>query len=195
MAAQLRVTDIRQFVYCPRIVYYTLGLELPRPITAKMEAGAAQHIREGDLERRRSFRPYGVAAEGVRREFDVPLSSERLGLSGRMDMVMVLPNEVCPVEYKDSLGPVGLHHKYQLAAYALLAEERWGKPARRVFVYWIPLRRATEVVITGAMRRYAVRLLNEIRRMLEDDLRPAPTGRRARCVDCEFRRYCPDVWE
>lgn len=195
MVAQLRVTDIRQFVYCPRIVYYTVGLDLPHPITAKMEAGTAQHIREGDLERRRSFKPYGVEGVGARREFDVPLFSERLGLSGRMDMMLVLPNEVCPVEYKDSQGPVGLHHKYQLAAYALLAEERWGKPVRRVFVYWIPLRRASEVVITGAMRRYATRLLNAMRRMLEDDLRPLPTARRARCVDCEFRRYCPDVWE
>jgi CRISPR-associated exonuclease Cas4 len=99
------------------------------------------------------------------------------------------------VEYKDSVGPLGLHHKYQLTAYALLAEEHWGKPVRRLFVYWIPLRKAQEIIITPAMRRYTTRLLNGIRKVLTADLRPGPTSRRARCMDCEFRRYCPDVWE
>lgn len=194
MTSQLSVTDIRQFIYCPRIVYYSLGLDLPRPLTAKMDAGVVAHIREEGMEQRRSSRAYGIKGEDVKKEFGGTLYSERLGLVGRVDMMLVLPNEVCPVEYKDSRGPLGLHHKYQLTAYALLAEERWGKPVRRVFVYWIPLRRAQEIVITPAMRRYTVRLLNGIRRMLGDDLRPKPTSRRARCHDCEFRRYCPDVW-
>ncbi len=195
MVAHLSVTDIRQFIYCPRIVYYTVGLDLPRPVTAKMESGTASHSREEDLERRRTFKAYGVREEGATREFGVSLFSERLNLSGRIDMALVLPQEVCPVEYKDSTWPVGLHHKYQLAAYALLAEEHWGKPVRRVFVYRIPLRRAQEIIITPAMRRYTTRLLNGIRAALDADLRPAPTSRRGRCVDCEFRRYCPDVWE
>ena len=136
-----------------------------------------------------------MSEEGARREFGVSFFSERLGLSGRIDMALVWSGEVCPVEYKDSPGPLGLHHKYQLTAYALLAEEEWGKPVRRVFVYWIPLKKAQEIAITPAMRRYTMRLLNAIRKVLSEDLRPAPTSRRRRCVDCEFRRYCPDVWE
>ena len=195
MVVHLSVTDIRQFIYCPRIVYYTVGLDLPRPLTAKMESGTISHSREEDLERRRSFKAYGVHEEGARREFGVSLFSERLGLSGRIDMALILPREVCPVEYKDSVGPLGLHHKYQLTAYALLAEDYWDKPVRRIFVYWIPLRKAQEIVISPAMRRYTTRLLNGIRKVLDMDLRPDPTSRRARCVDCEFRRYCPDVWE
>lgn len=195
MITRLNVTDIRQFIYCPRIVYYTVGLDLPRPLTAKMEVGTASHSLAEDKERRRTFRAYGVQEEGASREFGVSLYAERLGLGGRIDMALVLPQEVCPVEYKDSVGPLGLHHKYQLTAYALLAEEYWGKPVRRVFVYWIPLRKAQEIAITPAMRRYTTRLLNAMRRMLEEDVRPGPTSRRARCHDCEFRRYCPDVWE
>ena len=195
MSSRLTVTDIRQFVYCPRIVYYTLGLDLPRPLTAKMAAGTAEHLHTEELERRRSLRTYGMTEGDASREFNVKLSSERLGLHGRIDMALVTASEICMVEFKDSRGPLGLHHKYQLAAYALMAEEHWSKPARRVFVYWIPLRRAQEIVITPAMRRYALRLINAMRQVLAADKRPAPTSRRARCFDCEFRRYCPDVWQ
>ena len=90
MATVLSVTDIRQFMYCPRIMYYTVGLSLPRPLTAKMESGTSSHGRVEDLERRRSFRAYGVSEEGARREFGVSFFSERLGLRGRIDMALVL---------------------------------------------------------------------------------------------------------
>jgi CRISPR-associated exonuclease Cas4 len=193
MTVQLSVTDIKQFIYCPRIVYYTVGLDLPRLRTAKMESGVEAHAQVQALERRRSLKAYGIEDEQASREFGVALFSERLGLSGRIDMAIVLAHEVCPVEFKDSEGRLGLHHKYQLTAYALLAEEHWGKPVRRVFVYWIPLKKAQAIRITPAMRRYTVRLINSIRGMLQADMRPPPTSRRARCRDCEFRRYCPDV--
>ena len=46
------VTDLKQYFYCPRVVYYTYCLPLLRPTTYKMEAGAVAHEEVGDLERR-----------------------------------------------------------------------------------------------------------------------------------------------
>ena len=37
------VTDLKQYEYCPRIVYYTYCLPLIRPTTFKMEAGVQAH--------------------------------------------------------------------------------------------------------------------------------------------------------
>jgi CRISPR-associated exonuclease Cas4 len=85
------------------------------------------------------------------------------------------------------------HHRYQLAMYALLAEERFAKPVTRCFVYLIPLKHAREVPILDGMRRYARRAAAELRDMLLTERMPAPTNRRRRCVDCEFRRFCNDI--
>ena len=52
----ITVTDLRQYSYCPRVVYYT-GM-LPRPLTNKMRTGTQAHQDEEDRERRRSLRVY-----------------------------------------------------------------------------------------------------------------------------------------
>lgn len=187
----LSVTDVRQFVYCARVVYYTRFLELPRPVTYKMEEGKYQHQRSSELARRRSLRAYGLS-EGER-HFSVCIHSQRLGLSGLLDMVIDTELEVIPVEFKYSTGLLGLNHKYQLTAYALLVEDSWDRPVRRGFVYRIPEKEAVEMVITANMRRHVHGLLDEIRAMLRGGALPRPTPYRQRCVDCEFRRLCGDV--
>ncbi len=183
----LTVTDVKNFVYCPRVVYHVHFVP-QRPVTYKMEEGKLQHEHTAELEERRSLRAYGLS-DGER-HFGVQLYSDRLGLSGLLDMAIVREGETIPVEFKHSTGRLGLNHKYQLTAYGLLVEEKWGRPVRRGFAYFIPARRAQEVPITPNMRRYVTRLLREIRQMLGSEALPWATGHRERCVDCEYRRYC-----
>jgi CRISPR-associated exonuclease Cas4 len=97
------------------------------------------------------------------------------------------------VDFKDSAGPVGLNHRYQLTAYALLAEEVYGRPVRRGFIYRIPLRRAVEVPVRPGMRRFVHLGLRAMRGMIASEAMPPPTRHRGRCTDCEFRRYCNDI--
>jgi CRISPR-associated exonuclease Cas4 len=201
----LTVTDIRQWVYCPRIVYYTYCLKVKRPVTCKMEEGILQHERVTELESRRTLRSYGLRREDEgRREFKVSFYSARLGLSGLLDMAIVTPHEVIPVEYKDNTPAasldskratpvVALNHKYQLTAYALLAEEKFGLPVRRSFVHYIPTRQSREVLITPEMRRFVLNALVDIRKMLAAERLPPPTSERRRCRECEFRRFCGDI--
>jgi len=59
------VTDLKQFAYCPRVVYYSYCLPLIRPVTYKMEAGREAHLDEKGREERRSLRAYGLR-EGER---------------------------------------------------------------------------------------------------------------------------------
>lgn len=188
---QLTVTDVKQYLYCPRIVYFTYCMPLRRPTTYKMEEGKLQHQHTAELERRRSLRAYGLT-EGER-HFDVHLYSERLGLSGHLDMAIVTPQEAIPVEFKHSAGKLGLNHKYQLTAYALLVEEKWDRPVRRAFVYFIPLKRAQEVAITPNKRRFVVKAIERIRQMVKSEALPEPTRHIGRCADCEFKNFCGDV--
>lgn len=190
---ELTVSDVRQQAYCPRIPYFRLGLRLPhRPLTYKMTEGILEHRQVEVLEHRRTLRAYGLR-DGQRR-FDVPLHSERLGLGGRLDLLIERKDEAIPVEFKNSRGPLGLNHKYQLTAYALLVEELAERPARRAFVYFIPRRQAQEVAITPAMRAYTRRVLREIRRGVANERMPAGTRQLGRCVECEFLRACNDRW-
>lgn len=189
----LTVSDVKQYPYCPRIVYYSYLLPVrARPTTYKMEEGKREHERIAELEERRGLRAYGLSSG--QRHFDVPVGSDRLGLRGRLDLLIDAGTELIPVDYKNSEGTVGLNHKYQLTAYALLVEEVWRRPVRRGFIYLIPQKRAEEVRITSNMRGWVHKALREIRGALEREAVPPPTRMRARCVDCEFRNLCPEVW-
>lgn len=188
---QFLVSDIRQYTYCPRIVYYHYCLPDIRPTPYKMEAGKAAHIHEQDREHRRSLRPYHLT-EGER-AFDVWLDDETLGLRGKVDMVVRRADEVIPIEYKNSPGRMGQHIILQLMAYGLLLERQWHIPFRRGFVYYIPARRAREVVVTDELIGEVQTCVMAIQAMVEAERMPAPPRERQKCTICEFRRFCNDV--
>lgn len=189
-----KVTDLKQWVYCPRILYYHTCLPDIRPTTYKMQAGIEAGQAEEGREERRSLRAYGLSAG--EREFNVRLSSERLGLRGEVDMVITVTTpagkEIIPVDYKLS-RIAGPHFKLQLAAYALLLEEARGGEVRRGFLYSIPLRRAEAVPIDQTLRKKLLDTLAAMREVLETEKMPPPTPNIRKCVACEFRRFCNDV--
>ena len=39
----IRVSDIKQYFYCPRVVYHTYFTPVHRPTTHPMELGAVEH--------------------------------------------------------------------------------------------------------------------------------------------------------
>jgi CRISPR-associated exonuclease Cas4 len=193
----LEVTDLKQYTCCPRIVFYRYCLPRVRPVTFLMEEGIRGHLEEEDREERRSLRHYGLV-DGER-HFHLALQSTRLGLTGRVDLAIAVPSHESPgaeavvVEYKLSEQKAGAHFTLQLAAYALLLEEAWNLPVKRGFLYSIPLRRAEPVPITVHLRKKVMQTVVQIRQMVEREIMPPPPTSQARCVSCEFRRFCNDV--
>lgn len=193
-ATPFRVTDLKQWVYCPRILYYEVCLPGVRPTTYKMEAGIETARAEESREERRSLRAYGVK-EG-KREFNFEVKSSTLGLRGLVDMVIWVEEkgteQVIPVDYKLSDIP-GEHFKVQLAAYGMMLEEMSGFDARVGYLYSMTQRKAEKIRLDKRLREKTIGALEEMQGMLWREIIPMPSKNRARCVNCEFRRFCNDV--
>ncbi len=191
------VTDIKQYACCPRLVYYRYCLPDIRPLTYSMEVGIQAHQQEEEREVRRSLRTYGI--EEGERLFHYPVVSETLAMKGKIDLVLIVPSweasdkEVVVVEYKYSEQKAGPHFKVQLAAYALLLEEALHIPARRSFLYSIPLRKAEAVPITSVLRKKVQMITQDIKQLMRGEQMPEATRAPRRCPTCEFRRFCNDV--
>lgn len=188
---KIRASDVKQFVYCPRIIYYNYVLPVERKTTFKMEYGKEEHVRLDRLEQRRTLKRYRLD-EGERR-FRLRLSSERLSLEGVLDMLIVSPAGYFPVEFKFTESDPGLNHKYQLAAYALLVEDVFEVPVRTGFLYLVPGKRIYPVDITPNVRRHLLKIMNGIRDIVSKGLIPPKSRVSGRCNDCEFRQYCGDI--
>lgn len=188
----VRVVDLKQWAYCPRVYYYQVCLPRVRPTTFKMRAGAEAGRGEVGREERRSLRNYGI--EAGRREFDVALRSKKLGLRGELDMVITVEGtgETIPVDYKLS-KVAGAHFQLQLTVYGMMLEEERGVEVQRGFLYEIPLRHAVEVRFDARLRQRAVRAVQAMREILEKESMPPPVTQRSKCISCEFRRFCNDV--
>jgi len=195
----LRVSDLRQYSYCPRLLYYFYCLPGVRPTTFKMEEGQEQHLEEKERERRRGLALYGLQEfEGqAQKHFDVRLESGRLRLRGRLDAAIEVRGGergvVYPVEYKATRRQPGSQYRLQLAAYAVLLEEEWGVEARNGFFVLVPLRKVVPVRLDRGIKGKVERVVANMHRMVRGEAMPEPLGRGGRCALCEFRRFCNDV--
>ncbi|RME80653.1 MAG: CRISPR-associated protein Cas4 [Caldilineae bacterium] len=187
------VSDLKQWDYCPRVVYYAYTIPRLRPESFKMVMGREAHKQAHTRPRPRRLR--GVQPADAERYDEVSLISEELGLSGKVDVVLRAGEEAWPVEYKLSRRlQIARHYRLQLAAYALLLEASWSVRVREGYLYSLLDDRGMKVPITPQLRKKVLHTVEEIRRMIEEERMPEATRQRARCVDCEYRRFCNDVF-
>ena len=184
------ITDLKQYMYCPRICFYHTCLPDIRPVTAKMHLGIRAHEQEQKRAARRTLQQYHVHTG--ERQFDVGVASDSLRLSGQIDEVVSTSEGQFPVDYKLA-HKAGFHFKVQLTAYALLLEETLGQPVPTGYLYLIPTREMIQVHFTHKLRTIVTEALDGMSRITRDEHLPNPTLYTARCVDCEFRRFCNDV--
>ncbi len=188
----LRVTDLKQFPYCKRIVFYQYVMPVEKKPTFKMQEGKKAEEMIDRLEKRRSLRKYQLD-EG-RRHFHVWLRSDRLGLAGKLDLLIESPRGLFPIDFKYTVGGVQNNHIYQLCGYALLVEDAYGGSVDRGFVYLIPRDEIVVVDLTPERKGEACEMLEAMREMIREERMPEPTPVRSRCEECEYRNYCGDIF-
>ncbi len=186
------VTDLKQWAYCPRIVFYHRFMPSVGKPTFKMrEAVAAQDMIE-KLELRRSLAKYGF--EHANRRFGLWLNHPEVGLSGKLDLLLDDGSSAALVDYKLTAGDPGDNHRFQFAGYALLVEAVLALPVRIAFLYRIPDDRVFPIEIDPQLRQDVCSALADMRELRDNEVFPPPTPVRGRCVECEYANHCADVW-
>lgn len=184
--------DVRQWVWCPRVVWYRKLFPGAGVETYKMQRGGEAQERVEGLEWRRTLGRYGW--EGAERRFGCWLFGPRTGMNGKPDLLLIRGKECAVVDYKLTSAEPGRHQIAQLAAYAMLAEEVLDVEARDLFLYRIPDDRIYRYPMGEELRREVQEALGGMERMIAEEVEPAGTGVRGRCMDCEYANFCGDVW-
>ncbi len=91
---KLRVADVKQYIYCPRVIYFTYVCPVDKKVTRKVQYGHEAHLELDRLEKRRTFKCYNL--KDGERKFHTNLYSPRLGLEGKLDMHIVTGGEIFP---------------------------------------------------------------------------------------------------
>ncbi len=193
----LTVSDIKQYFYCPRIVYFNYLMPEFRPVTYKMEEGKLRQKEEEKLEKRRTLARFNLGKgeeTGADKFFNLRLVSEPLGLTGFLDMALIMESEVIPVDFKDGSFSknyiVALHHKYQLLAYGLLLQETYRRDCKRGFLHSLEDGRTRSVIFTEGAKMFLKGKIRKVRQMILEEIFPEETPYKGRCRECEFRPVC-----
>jgi len=190
------VTDVKHYVYCPRLVYFDRVLHATPVFGSQQEEGKESHEDYVGKELRRKdaiyYSPEFVGAEKL---LFNPLSSDALGLQGNVDLIIkTAKGEFVPVEYKNMRsddGRVCMDHKYQLVAYALLIEETFGAVVKRGFVNYIPETLILQFEITPTMKSHVKRVLGHIGRIIKDEELPPILVAKHKCQGgCGHKQTC-----
>ena len=191
MEITITVTDIVQYNYCPRKVYFLKTLNLKIPARRKMEYGRKIHEQEmRKLERRKTV--YGIPREKVERvEHNLHLEDPELNLTGTVDTVVILKDGTpVPVEAKYTDYPrLTWKLKKQLAAYAILLEKHYGKTVKQGIIYFPLQKKLLKVEITPIDKIAVKKDIQKIKMLVKSEKIPRKADK-SKCKYCEARKFC-----
>jgi CRISPR-associated endonuclease Cas1/CRISPR-associated protein Cas4 len=186
------VRMLNEFTYCPRLFFleWVQGEFVDNELTVQ---GRFAH-------RRVDGRAGAMPEPGDEEPFEirsVSLSSDRLGLSAKIDVVEGEGGTVCPVDYKRGKPPpngAGAHEpeRVQLAAYGMLLNEN-GHRCEHGFLYFAQAKTRVEVVFDEALRARTLELLAQARQTASRSEMPPPLAASPKCQGCSLHGVClPD---
>lgn len=181
-AEPVAVSALNQYAYCPRRCAL---------IFMEHEFEDNIHTQRGTAEHDRADQAFHICnIEGVRLEYALPIWSQRLGLSGRCDVVEFHPGgTVYPVEYKHGKKQKWLNDDLQLAAQALCLEEMFNVTIERGAIFHKSSMSRREVDFTPALRQQAEDTANAIHVLLSSGRLPLPINN-YRCPECSLKDIC-----
>ncbi|NLE04071.1 MAG: CRISPR-associated protein Cas4 [Crenarchaeota archaeon] len=192
----ISVTDIKHYIYCPRLIYFDHVLHATPVFGSQQEEGKESHEAQVAKElRRKDAIYYSPEFVGAQKMLFANLSSAVLGLQGNVDLIIhTARGEFIPVEYKNmnsNSGRVCMDHKYQLVAYALLIEETYGTTVKRGVVNYLPQNQILQFEITPTMKTHVKRVLGHIKRIIQTEELPPIRVASYKCQGgCGHKQTC-----
>lgn len=185
---------VNEWVYCPRLAYLewvegewaeTDDTAEGRRAHARVDAGGGQ------------LRPPEELDEDLVRARSVTLSSERLGVIAKMDVVETSDGVAKPVDFKKGKRPHAVTSAFepervQVCAQALILEDN-GYRVEEGALWYAGSRERVRVVLDDALRARTLEAISGLRFAAASGRRPPPLENSPKCPRCSLAGIClPD---
>jgi CRISPR-associated exonuclease Cas4 len=183
---QVPLSALQHYAYCPR----QCALIHNEQVWAEN-----YHTAEGQLLHQRVDRGEPETRKGIRYERSVSVSAEKLGLTGKLDLVEVdlATGDQKPVEYKRGKSKLEDWDRIQLCAQALCLEEMRGIRVNEGAIWYWETRRREVVVFDEQLREATLDAIRKTYELLSIGNTPQPVDDKRRCKGCSLVDLCePD---
>ena len=193
----LPVRMLNEFAYCPRLAYLE-WVQSEFADSADTVEGRFHHRRVDESPKRQLPKDELPSDEDtVIHQRSVWLSSERLGLTAKLDLVEGVGACVAPVDYKRGKRPhvdkgAWEPERVQVCAQGLILREN-GYECDGGFIYFVGSRERLAVTFDQELIERTLELIAEMRRMARGGALPPPLVDSPKCPRCSLVRIClPD---
>ncbi|HRF56137.1 MAG TPA: CRISPR-associated protein Cas4 [Campylobacterales bacterium] len=187
---KLPIHLIRQYLFCPRVVYFLEVLNIPRASPVWVREGGAHHKKQTELFKRRTLARFGL--QDATLSGNVSLSHQRFDFYGVCDALIAGVDSVYSVEIKLHGDKPTKSQKMQLIAYGMLAEAIHDKKFDMGFVLYEKNGKTVPVKVTDKDKTEVVEIVGEIIQMIKTGRLPYSSADDGKCTQCEFLNYCND---
>ena len=188
--ASVTPSEIIQYLYCPRFIYFEKILGIPQYEEKSYKAMRGRHLHDRKI---RINKDYLRKELGVTKKFQEQYLTNAM-MRGVVDEVLFLVDgTAAPLDYKfaEYKEKVFNTYKTQLACYAWLIEENFNKQVNSGFlVYTRSKNKLIEVKIEEISKNEVKIAARAIIDIIDRNRFPKATRYKKRCTECTYRNIC-----
>lgn len=190
----LTIKDLMNFHYCKRLIYFENVLRIPQATTIKELKGRKLHE---SFEKKSKRNKIVKEFPKFPKEYNLHLESKELNFRTFFDCLIIDKdkNEAFPLEYKDAKRPEKLYRtfKIQMLAESLLVGTQLGYMVPSAFIKFEQTGDLVKVPIAKSSLEQVKETIEEINKVVENELMPEPTEFKKRCKDCCYWKICKRI--
>lgn len=188
----LTPSEIMEFLYCPRFIYYMQCLNIPQNEHNRFKVQKGREVHEFKSNTNKEY--VRKKLDCVKKEINVFLHSRKLGLKGKVDEVLLFKDgSMAPLDYKfaEYKGVIYSTYRLQTLVYGGLISENYGKPVFKGYLCYTRSKNyLAEIKFTKQDWLTLDSVIKDMRRVIDTNYYPKATKYRARCVDCCYKNIC-----
>jgi len=182
---------IRQYHFCPRIVYYNLLTNIKPYYPRQVSLGEEYHDVQEKLSKNRKFAKLDIKYDEI--ILDKYFEDEKLNICGIVDLALICKSEIVPIEFKfvDSKKP-SYSHVLQLYGYGLLLSRKYEKDFNTAIISYSNNMKIFKIPITQKIKKDFFDTIKSIEQIVKNDMLPNSSANENRCGQCEYLNFCDD---
>lgn len=187
----LNPIDFKNYIYCPRQIYYKYIYKLELEPTIKMIKGKELHYIFSKIEKRRGIKKYGID-ESYKREFNLKIYSEEDELNGEIDMVFRNEKEIIPVDFKMTETSFIEGYIIQVYSYSRLLKSKFKIEPKYGFIIFVNTERIKRIDFDDEIEKKYYEIRSDMIDIIKNERFPDVYSN-TNCSECEYINFCRDV--